>query len=519
MKKRTRLHHIYLVLCLLVLTACADDKGNYDYHDLIEPEISGIESELSVLVYDKLVLYPDLGPNALSETYYSYEWKVINQDETTEETVIGTTRNLDYQVDLQPGTYTLYFTVIGRSGVYWQQNYKLTVNDTTTEGWMVLCSDNGTARLDMVSMTTGQTYIDVLKNNKMPALHGPRKIQWLSKQTDAESPFYLLTDEGATRLGKSGFAWKEEYLLQYEVATLEPLAPYQITTSGFGKMMVSGNDAYYSETISISGLYGSPVNEGFSVAPVIGANIGATSYVSVYMMYDTDNKRFMAYCPMMRSEAFGNQIPLQTMENMESIATSMKGADAIVGNAFDHYPTGYEYVYMENTLYDPGNGKMGRTYTILADGDHRYLYGIQLGDLMLYADCTYIIGRSYYGDLSECTDITRCDNLYAFSSLRNYMYYAVGNTVYRVNLSDQPLKAEKQFSLPGETITCLKFNIYQNSENATRTFDLVVGSLKNGTGTLRIYDGMQTEGDFTDVTPETYTGFAEIVDATYRERN
>lgn len=520
MKSILQLYRIGLGLVLLLLAACSDDKGNYDYRQLVEPDISGVPDELSVLVYDNLTLNPDLGSQARPEKYYDFEWKAINRNEDTEVTVIGNTRQLDYTVELKPGIYTLYFTVTERSsGLYWQQHCTLTVSDTTTEGWMILCSDNGRARLDMISATTGKTYRDVLQNNGMPALHGPRKIQWLSKQTDEESPFYLFTDEGATRLGQNGFEWKEEYLLQYEVATLTPLTPYQLTVAGFGKMMVSGSNAYYSETLSIPGLYGSPVNKGFRVAPAIGANTSALIYVAVYLMYDTDNKCFMAYCPMMRSEAFGAQEPLQTMEGMEAIATSMKGEAGVVGHAFDRYPTGYDYVYMENTNYDPGNGKMGRTYTILADGDKRYLYGIQLGDLLLYADCTYIIGRSYFGDLSGCKDITREDNLYAFSSLRNYMYYAVGNTVYRVDLSSQPLKAEKQFTLSGETITCLKFNLYQKSENAMRSFDLIVGSTRNRSGVLRIYDGMATEGDFSAVEPVVYTGFAPIVDATYRERN
>ena len=47
----------------------------------------------------------------------------------------------------------------------------------------------------------------------------------------------------------------------------------------------------------------------------------------------------------------------------------------------------------------------------------------------------------------------------------------------------------------------------------------MVASEKNGTGTLRLYDGMTSEGDFSSVKPTVYTGFAKIVDATYRERS
>ncbi len=201
---------------------------------------------------------------------------------------------------------------------------------------------------------------------------------------------------------------------------------------------------------------------------------------------------------------------------MESIATGYKGSDMVAGTAFKDYPEGLDFVYMENTKYDPGNAKMGITYTVLRDGDKFYLYGIQLGDMLTYADCTYALGKAYYGDLSGCSDIAKASH-FAFSSLRNYMYYAVGGTVYRVDLSETPLKAEKQFTLRGENITMMKFNFYQNSSN-NHDYDLVVGSESDGAGTLRIYDGMATEGDFSKVNPKSYTGFAKIVDATYRER-
>ena len=137
--------------------------------------------------------------------------------------------------------------------------------------------------------------------------------------------------------------------------------------------------------------------------------------------------------------------------------------------------------------------------------------------MLCYADCTFALGKAYYGDLSDCKDITNA-SCFAFSSQKNYMYYAVGSTVYRVNLSEKPLKAERQFSFNGETITMMKFNFYQNSASA-HDYDLIVGSENsNGSGTLRIYDGMSAEGDFSKVTPTSYSGFGKIVDATYRER-
>ena len=64
----------------------------------------------------------------------------------------------------------------------------------------------------------------------------------------------------------------------------------------------------------------------------------------------------------------------------------------------------------------------------------------------------------------------------------------------------------------------MKFNFYQNSASAN-DYDLIVGTENGkGSGTLRIYDGMKSEGDFSKVIPTSYSGFGKIVDATYRER-
>ena len=506
-----------LLICLIA--ACSQDKGNYDYVELKEPAVTGLEDE-SVLMFSRLTLTPDFGDGDFLAGGYGFEWKALNDDGTMDPVVIGTEKDLDYEVTLLPGSYTLYYTVTElATGLYWQYDMKLVVSSATSEGWMVLCSDDGRARLDVISAVTGETVEDVLRENGMPVMRGPRKIIWLSDKTDESSPYYLLTDDGATRLGKDAFEWKPEYDFTYEVAVNDRLVPHTIVSAGFGKMTVSGTDAHYCEIMGIDGLYGSAVNKGFSVAPYVGANVLATQvYAAVYLLYDIDNKRMMAYCPLLSTNDLGGLSPLADMNEMGQIAEGMAPGAGVLGSAFDIWPEGMDCVYMENTRYDPGNAKMGLTYVLLRDREDCYLYGVQLGDMLRYADCTYVLGKGYYGDLSLCKDILHEDALYAFSSLKNYMYYAVGGVVYRVDLSADVIREEIQFELPGEEITCLKFNLYQKNENMQQSFDLVVGSLKDGKGTLRVYEGQDSDGDFSGVDPEEYSGFAEIVDVTYKER-
>ena len=510
---------ILLLAAVLMACSCSQDKGNYDYIALDEPVISGLADQ-DIFTLSRLKLVPKIEGGNFSDDEYTFEWMVLNQNTAEAPVIIGTGRELDYEVTLAPGAYILYFTITEvETGLFWRSEINLTVSSSMSEGWMVLCSDEGRARLDIVSATTGETFTDVLKGNGMPQLNGPRKIQWLSDKTDAASPYYLLTDDGATRLGRDAFEWKPEYDFDYEVAIQEKLVPYSITAGGFGKVIVSGTDAHYCEVMGIDGLYGSAVNKGFAVAPFVGANVLATQvYAAVYLLYDTDNRRFVSYCPLLATNDLGNLNPVASMDEMGQIAEGMAPGSGVVGNAFIDWPEGMECVYMENTRYDPGNAKMGLTYALMKDGGSCHLYGIQLGDILRYADCTYVLGKGYYGDLSGCRNILDSSALYAFSSLKSCMYYAVNGTLYSVDLSASPLQEEKQLSLPGENITCLKFNLYQKSENMQMSYDLIVGSVKDGKGILRVYEGRESGGDFRNIEPKIYTGFAEITDVTYKER-
>lgn len=132
----------FCISALFLCAACANDLGNYDYRDLTEPDITGIEANISVLTHARLQLTPDLGGNDFPDDRYSFEWRTLARSADETVTVIGTSRNLDYEVALPAGAYTLFFKVTeDASGVYWQTSSELQVSEATSEGWMVLCAD------------------------------------------------------------------------------------------------------------------------------------------------------------------------------------------------------------------------------------------------------------------------------------------------------------------------------------------------------------------------------------------
>ena len=220
-----------------MLAGCSQDEGNYDYHSLNEPTITGVPENISVLTHANIDLDPNLGDNITDLDAYNYEWKVINKSGDNEVTVLSNEKHLLQEMTLPAGEYILYFTATEKNtGLFWRQSYKLTVSDTTSEGWMVLCDVDGKTRLDIVSKITGQTYFDVLKTTGMPELNHPYRIQYAPNSGYTDSPFYLFTADGATRLSKNSFMWQKDYAFKYEVAKQQDLHPQSMVCDQSGMM-------------------------------------------------------------------------------------------------------------------------------------------------------------------------------------------------------------------------------------------------------------------------------------------
>lgn len=391
-----------ILYCILALTlmSCADDLGNYDYEDLQEVKIGGIEPAITALAYQKLSVPVTLTGASASADRYEYQWEAIKQFkvEAGDQKIdtLATTKDLDEIISLPPGAYKLVYTVKDKErGVFYRNTSDLQVVTTTSEGWLVLSSENGNTRLDMVSLMSGEEIYsrNILAESEMPYRRGPRALIYLNpggqmapSQVDPLSPFYLLTDEGATRLHRDAFAWKPEYDVKYEMGDVHTPAFHHIGATGYYRMAVDGTDVYYSDYGGAQGLYGSPLNYiraadfsriPFRAAPYVGCDISAMGfmmrYAPTFMFYDLDNKQFVCHKGGMYSGITGD-----VTEGCAPL-----NDDEIEGDAFE-FPVGYNYVYMENTKFDPTySGTYSTTYTILDDGTDYRVYGIMLGPSLL----------------------------------------------------------------------------------------------------------------------------------------
>ena len=167
-------------ICLAV--ACYDDKGSYNYKDVNEIEVDSLGKSHSVIFKkDTLKITPLLKftEDSLSLDRYVYEWLVVPSTEELTRKVIGTERDLNYFVELEPGAYTLYLKVRDKStGLLWMNYTSLVVRTATSLGWLVIGEDvEGFVNLDMVAMA-GDTMVlyNQLSNNGLPRLKDPKRV-------------------------------------------------------------------------------------------------------------------------------------------------------------------------------------------------------------------------------------------------------------------------------------------------------------------------------------------------------
>lgn len=148
---------LYIGMILLV-GGCYDDKGNYDYTDIGDITITGIEnSYTAIALAKKLEIKPTVTSKNPEDTF-EYLWTVYNPNyydsyltEAIKVDTIGREKDLSYEVNLQQGSYTLVYTVKNVNNNYTvYRKIPLTVSTQFNEGFYMLKeTESGDTELDL----------------------------------------------------------------------------------------------------------------------------------------------------------------------------------------------------------------------------------------------------------------------------------------------------------------------------------------------------------------------------------
>ncbi len=432
---------VYIIVFALGLTACYDDKGSYDYHDICEVNIEGLESVYetvyreSVLEIDPTVTVTE--GNIGDTTRFAYEWRANVAYNSTE--LIGTERILNYRVELAPRDYTLYFRVTDRqTGVVTVATSTLKVGTAYSKGILLIGENTqGEADVQMLSMVKDTVlYKELLKNSGLPVLKNPVDIIHTGAAGNSNYiKLWVLTGSQAYSMDRKTFAGSESdvfgKLLFMDRTFDTEFVPVDIIPRVKDKAGKNGGSSYYRTVVCNNGYifnastllmggdyYNNPVNcltsdqnTYYKAFPYLFYTLN--SYSGGFLWFDVENRCFL------------------TVKN--SIAVS----DLLEDQAGDPFPwnqgtTGRTLVYGENTL-DVGSSN-GNSFAILKDPAGAYFYAFSSRRTVVY----YAVGatlhaydynkgneRHYTFDMGDPITMLYCDT--AIEPNANPLYVATYN--------------------------------------------------------------------------------------------
>ncbi len=147
------------ISCLFIfvssaIMSCAEDEGNYDYTELNELSIAGIESMYNVEQFTNLNIDPQItGSEGFNADDYEYLWYIFKAyDREIEADTLSHDIILSVPVNNSPNMYTLVFKVINKkTGLFKMQQCNVNVVNTLSAGLAILSSVDGHGDLAFIN--------------------------------------------------------------------------------------------------------------------------------------------------------------------------------------------------------------------------------------------------------------------------------------------------------------------------------------------------------------------------------
>lgn len=448
---------ILLSLIVLGVTACYKDKGNYDYKEINEITISGIEAVYAGMTgVDKLQIEPTITMTMSNgdPERFSYLWIVIKGTSVID--TIGTEAALDYAINLPPDNYSLHFRVLDQiTGVVWKTRTNFNVATPYSRGWMLMGEDeNGNAEIEMLSMVVDTAHVKgVLSQSGLPVLKTPIGVVHTGGSA-SYMKLWVMTGSGTYQLDRLSMRGTASNRFGRLVYTTDPinkdgLDPILIApqirdiggavSSTSNRAMLCSDGNIFATYLALNGdFYTNPINREatkmnvmLKAAPYMLYPIGSMNSM---VWYDTENDRFMNYSSFLL--------------NTSSVAMKDNPGDIFPWNQAG---TGRKLVYAENTRNTDGGSTNGNSFAVLKDNSNQaFIY-------KFYANGAAPGKRSFYTVKPMATDFDKA-TFYAFSSRRTVVFYVANNKLYAYDYNTGNEKIYQFPDIDAGEITMLKFD-------------------------------------------------------------
>ncbi|MDR3246114.1 MAG: hypothetical protein LBT50_06735 [Prevotellaceae bacterium] len=516
--KRQILHFIFSVFFgSIFLTACFDDKGNYDYIQLSNfyVDTAGMEAIPMIAQFDTLKLNSKLVYDG-DKSNLIFKWSLYDYSPGfagNPEKVISTTENLATPVTVFPSDYWLEFRAIesqtGRVAAY---RYKISVG-TSGSGLLVLYEKDNIVDCDLIKtklLTGTLEHDDVARqiysqSNPDHPLTGKAvsinmfnysNMRYISIYTDNDGVNISADDISVIKNFQDMFlfaprnAKPEGYLAPYGVLTTTPGE-----TSDGVEILVSNGICYFSWVMYAILTNTQPIYSERTLATNVSPNTYYAAPFPFYglgslVVYDQENMRFLSGSPLVTTLSV-------------VVGSGNKFSFGNIGKKLIYIGYGFNGAYMMYGIFKNPS-----------DNGERFLYVMNFGPNNAVAKWDI----SNYENIRDAT-------LFAFGRRGPLAYYAVHNKVYQIKFdlnadAVDPAPVNGPVFPANEEISCIKLCPYpgRDVEENTRDRYLFVGTYNESTeeGKLYIYRTNITSGACDPEPVSVFGQFGKIKDVAFK---
>lgn len=505
-----------LLFAPYALTSCSEDEGNYDYHEIPEVTISGIEDSYTVL--DGVGYVLEIDPQVTTTgnpDNLEYQWKIQleNAPAINKQYIVGTERKLSWSVDETPipSPLVLVFRVTDRtSGVTTSKFINCTKTTRLGSGIMLLAeNESGDAQVQFISMAADTMVVyNVLgaESGFEQPLGKPKAILKIGRGTLLPGPtFWISTEQNAWRFDTSFKKMAKSELsdnvfmtdASYELGdniivdafpkNRRTGEPTMEMNSGRNVYMLSNGILLLGSTSFVDPANIVPGENEISLArPYIFYN--SRNAFQYFLFYDYVHERFLAInCGGMMgnpsisklSDTEGDLFPW----NNQSVNRTLQ--------------------FGQTTSNKDGGNRYGNSYALMRDKSTNdyFIY-------KFYKYTTNNIKVDFYSVGKVATDLTQA-KFHAFSSKRTALYYTVGSKLYGLdfNKGNEKCYLIRDF---GEEITCMRMD--DQIAPADDYIYLATYSPGKGGTFMKLEQGMNPDKlELNEVPGSKWTGFGKIV--------
>lgn len=498
------LYHISLVcLVLFFISGCVEDKGNYDYHEVVAADIAPF-SELETVIQQMsgIEISPQItfSDPAYTDDDFDYLWytfpitNITNSHGKVRETdTLSFERNLKATLYNAPGKYRLTLLVIDKeTGVYSSRTKDIEVINGDAIGYMILSNIDDYAELAFITRS-GNIKRNVFEGvNRKKAGKNPIGLHFTQGLMAAQVLWILCEDDdtGGSQFSVIDFS-EFQTLRETFFFTPAKMKPQMLSCEGIVMFESIVNDgiAYTRNLRTASGKWDVPMLNDFELDKFIFSNS-----LTVAFFWDKTNKRFRKLNTLQPS---GTQQFIDFQEPAE---------DAV----FDPRNVGMEmlegYFCGATGMYTLKNN--GRAIMKAGNGDI-YLLGFGVGRVNSVSN--EIIPQ-------QLTNISNHPGIkqavaYTIKSEGDFAYYGYGNTIGASSFTTGlHLYTYSDLIPSGLTIDCMRVDKTNNMNELWVTANDGTGSATSGS--FFIF-GIASDGSLTKKA-EYLNCCGEVVDILYK---